>query len=489
MWTLFGQITPLALTFITTPILLRLAGAENYGVIALLNVLPQYLYFTDLGMVMASTKFGSEYFSRGDIEGEGRVIRSAALFSLILSVPAATLMVIFSREIAIFFSVPGHLLDDGSIAVKLAAANLVVYLLGSIFNSPQLARLRMDLNSVTIIVTRLIAQIGLPLAFYFGYGIVGAAVVTLVGGVVNLVAQFLISYSMLPTLAGTSVERSAAKPMLHFGSLMAVTGIASMAIAHLEKGGLSALSSVEELGYYSVAFSLALLTVVLSSSMMQSLIPAFSQLQGDEKRAERNILFGRSMKLMLIWIAPVIGILGIGAETFLTVWAGPDFGARSTLPFYLLLVGLPFNLVTYTPTSMLIATGRTDITARIFWFELPIYAALLYVLIPRYGAAGAAGAWSIRVAGDCLIQMWVAKRVAHVQLPWPQLFVYLAAAAIMLLPFVLHVLLGLNFIIAGVAALPCLAVYTWIIWNRFLDSAESGWIKGLVASRLPGVGR
>src|SRR4051794_38641232 len=108
-------------------------------------------------------------------------------------------------------------------------------------------------------------------------------------------------------------------------------------------------------------------------------------------------------------------MLYIWARPLFTVWAGPDFGRESTFPFYLLLIGLFFNLNAYLPAGLLLASGRTDLFAKLYWIELVPYIAITAFLTGRYGAVGAAASWSIRVIADSVIFFILAKRVDGMQ--------------------------------------------------------------------------
>jgi O-antigen/teichoic acid export membrane protein len=68
-------------------------------------------------------------------------------------------------------------------------------------------------------------------------------------------------------------------------------------------------------------------------------------------------------------------VMFVVAKPFFTIWAGEEFGANSTLPFYVLLIGLFFNLQATVPYISIMAVGRTDVFARLYWIELLVYAA------------------------------------------------------------------------------------------------------------------
>ena len=66
LWTMVGLMVPILLSLVSTPIVTRLLGAEGYGLLVLILLIPNYLNFADFGMNIASTKFGSAAYAEGD---------------------------------------------------------------------------------------------------------------------------------------------------------------------------------------------------------------------------------------------------------------------------------------------------------------------------------------------------------------------------------------------------------------------------------------
>ena len=66
LWTLLGQVLPMAVALIATPFTIRFLGSEAYGVVILVGLIPMYFSFADFGMGIASTKFGSEAYGEGN---------------------------------------------------------------------------------------------------------------------------------------------------------------------------------------------------------------------------------------------------------------------------------------------------------------------------------------------------------------------------------------------------------------------------------------
>ena len=482
LWTLAGQVAPLAVSLVATPFTIRLLGAEGYGVLILVGLIPTYLGFADLGMGIASTKFGSEAYAAGDAEKEARTVRTAAVLSLALSVPFGVLIFVLSGWLATLFNVPEHLHAEASLALKVAAFTFVLNFLNSIFNTPQLDRLRMDLNTFVTSGFRMLGIAATPVVIYLGGGILGAVVVLFIASLATLAGHIYVSGRLLPQLFDISLDRQALRPMLKFGGALALASIAALSLLNLDKLILPAFVTVKALAYYSVAFTLASMLIVFGKSMIQSLIPAFSQLQGDERSDARQNLFDRGLRFNIILLIPTLTVLAVIAKPFFTLWAGEDFGRESILPFYILLPGMFLCIPAFLPHSAIMSAGRTDLFAKLYFAELVPYILLVTAMTWNLGIIGAAISWSVMIAVDAVMQFTIAQRVAGVKLFRSAFKAMPISAALMFIPIVVHVYEQSLSLVTAVALLVSLALYIWTVWIRVLVPNERDAVRNKLAS-------
>ena len=483
LWTLLGQVAPLAVSLAATPFTIRLLGAEGYGVFILVGLIPAYLAFADFGMSLASTRFASEAFGRGDRKEEAAVIRTAVAVALSVSVPVALGLFIFAPQIISLFAVSANLFAEAAAALRIGSVTFVVYFLCSILNTPQLARLRMDLNTLINAGTRIAGLIATPVAIYLGFGIVGAAAVLLAAMLFNLAGHIFFSGRLLPELFGLGISREKLRPLLKFGAGLVASSIAAVALTNAEKGILAAAVSASALAHYTVAFTAATMMTLFAGAMIQSLIPAFSQLQGEAARERLNGLFERGVRLSMIWAVPAMVFLAVTAKPFFAIWAGEEFGRESTLPLYLLLGGLLFNIIAYLPHAAILAAGRSDALAKLYWIELVPYAAAVWLLASRYGAAGAAAAWSLRVIVDTFLQFYLAIRLGGITFRPRFPLGYLAGVAAAALPAAFMLYTDSHTLFSILAVLAGLIIYAAMTLRTLLDPEERSWLTARI-SRL-----
>jgi O-antigen/teichoic acid export membrane protein len=478
MWTLAGSVLPLAVSFISTPFIIRFLGAESYGVLLLVGLIPTYFSFADLGMGVASTKFASEAFGQGDTQKEAQVVWTATTIALIASLIVAIPILIFSNQIVASLNVPEHLLTQASIALRIAAVAFVLGIVGSVVNSPMLSRLRMDLNTITSAVPKILLAAVTPFILYLGGGIIGAVSWAFVVGVATLAVVVYFSGRLLPSMFRAGINRDLFRPLLKFGIGWFVAMVAIILMSNLEKFFVTKIISVRALAFYSIAFTLANIASTLPVAMTQSLLPAFSQLLAPERHGELQGLFSRTVRLNIIWLMPVLMIAFITAHPFLWFWAGPEFAEQSSLPFYVLLVGLIFNVSAYVPYAALVAAGKTGVLSVIYFGELVFYALVASIFIYKFGIVGAALAWSLRVTVDSFIMFYVARKELEVDSGIKQYWKSSILGAMVLLPPAIIMLLpGDRAYFVYAMAIVCCVAYSYLVWTRIVSDEERVWIR------------
>lgn len=485
VWTLAGQVTPLIVSLIATPFTIRLLGSEAYGVLLLIGLIPTYFVFADFGMSVTSTRFASAAFGDRDREREARAIRTAGLVAFISSSVVGIPIFIFSDKIIQAFSVPAEYASEAGNALKLASISFVFGILASVFNSPMLARLRMDLNQFTVAVPKILLAGVTPIILYMGGGVFEAVTWALVVSTGGMTVTLCISGRLLKELFKPGIDKDLLSPMLKFGGSAMVAAAAGVMLTNLEKLVLTSIVSVKALAYYSVAFLFANTATFFSQAMLQSLIPAFSQLDRPERRAILNDLYGRTIRLTLIWAVPTVAFLFIVSRPFFTIWAGQEFGDESTVPLYLLLCGLVFSLVSFVPVALIYGSGKNEFLAKLYWLELPVYGVLLALLVNWFGIKGAAAAWSIRIMIDSLIVIHFARASTGVEFRFSPLIRGLAVSTICLLPAVVYAgIVGGGLVITGLLTSASLITYFLLVWRLLLEDAEKNWIIIEVKRRL-----
>jgi O-antigen/teichoic acid export membrane protein len=267
-------------------------------------------------------------------------------------------------------------------------------------------------------------------------------------------------------------------PLLRFGGGWLLAVMAVMFLVNIEKLLLVRMVSVQTLAYYSIAFTFANTATFLPQAMTQTLLPAFSRLKSLGQSKSVQDLFRRGMRYSLLIELPGLMVMAVAARPLFRFWAGTEFEINSTLPFYILLVGLFFNILASVPHSAIVAAGRTELLARLYWLQLLIYPPGAALLIYRFGIAGAATAWSVRAIVDAILINIIAYRVAGVRAGFGDQILKVGLPTLLLAAGLAFAILYDNF--SGWVLLTTtvsVVGYCWLLWVIGLESDEKAWAK------------
>lgn len=486
LWALGGQLAVALTTLLTVPFLVRFLGPEAYGIYSLISVIVTYLVFADLGMGVASTRFGSRALSVADREEEARVTWTSVAIN---AVPTLLIVMILSALASdlldLFVDVSAPLLKTSAVALQIAAVAYLFRSLTQVLNTPLMTRMRMDLNTRITGLSIIIQSAAIIWVLIAGGGLIAVFFVTLVGSAFSSFATYLVSVRLLPEVATPRADPRLVRPILQFGFPLMISYIASVILGNAEKLFLAYFDSVVSLAHYSLAFTIAGGFALLSGALSQSLVPVFANFQALDLVEEGRALCNNLIRLILIGTLPVAALLMTFAGPFFTVWAGPEYGRESVLPFLILIIGAVVNLLANVPYIILMSYGRSDLVAKYHLIQLGPYLALAGYLTFTMGPIGAALAWTARnfidlvqlssaAAGTAVLDIQsIRQRVSGIA--WSALIL-----AIPVVIAILHKELQTLFLIT----FPCITVYAVVSWRVILDDDERSALKRLLRYRI-----
>ena len=184
-----------------------------------------------------------------------------------------------------------------------------------------------------------------------------------------------------------------AKKLMSFGHPFIYVGLAYWLLTSMDRWMLAAMSTVEDVGVYSVASRYASAVLLVSGAFGQAWSPASFRLRSEEPTRYRAV-FGQVL-LLLFSLTMAVGcglMLFAGEVIALTM---PEEYAGAAVPMAVLVFGLVLQ-----STSQVTATGisieqKTHLFARIMWLAAAVNFGLNLLFIPKHGATGAAWATTL----------------------------------------------------------------------------------------------
>jgi len=463
---------------IAMPFIVRGLGTERFGLLTLAWVVLGYFTIFDLGLGRATTKYVAEALGKGEGTLVPQIIWTAVTVQAIMGfVGAIVLLGVTDLLVDRVLNIPPELLDEARVTFHLLALSIPVVLIASSFSGVLEAAQRFDLvNAVRIpssILTYLLPLVGLARGLGLP-GIVSLIVLARLGALVAFVAMNL---RIRPELGKYSASFSLLFRLFAYGGWVTVSSIVGPILVYLDRFLIGSLLTIAAVAYYTAPYEAVTRLWVISASLTMTLFPAFSTLQGEKDSQRLGTLFARSVKYVLLTTGPVVVVIWLFAGEMLQIWLGADFALESTVALQILAIGVLINSLGQTPFALLQGVGRPDLPAKFHLIELPVYIGVAWILVSNFGIAGAAGAWTLRVALDALLLFAATFKVYGFSLR------LLARNGTILAGISLLILAGAGYGLKNVAGalslysqsllvIGLLVLFAWGSWNRVLDSLD-----------------
>jgi len=465
-----GEVAPLALGLIAIPILVRELGVDRYGVLTLSYLIIGYLGLFDLGLGTAATQQISDALGAGDTERIPAIFWTSMILMFVLGVCAAAIIAGTSRWLVYgVLNIPAPMRTESVGVFLLLGASLPFVLSGSCSSGALAAFQRFDLMTAVGAATRVYLFTAPLVVLIFSHNLIWIVAVLVAGRLATWAVGLILCLRIVPGLAANVwPSRKVILPLISFGGWVTVSGITGPLMVNLDRFVIGSMLSIAAVAWYSVPYQIVNKLPILSRAMAGVLFPAFSAtVRTDSGRAA--ILFERASRYALLALFPGVLVLFLFSREVLTLFFGANFADQGTAAMRLLLIGVFMNGLALIPYGMVQGANRPDLTAKFHLAEVPVYFAALFLLLPRYGVAGAAIAWSVRLTLDAgaLFTASVILLPATKAVIGRMACLAAIASAVVVCGSMLPGLEG-RIIYMAVA----LAIYAVIGWYRLLDRAE-----------------
>ncbi|MDH4037421.1 MAG: MOP flippase family protein [Candidatus Krumholzibacteria bacterium] len=343
-WTGTSTALRIATQFVQLAVLARLLRVEDFGLMAMVNVVMAFAQtFTDAGVSNAIIHYrnanreelSSLYWLNvsAGIVVSGLVWLGAPVFARIYHQPALVDMV---RVVSVVF---------------------IIGPMGQQFQSLMERDLRFRRLAVIETAALLLsAATGIFLALH-GYGVWSLVWATVLLTAVKSVLLATVGWSTWRPLL-RFVPRECRR-FVHFGLFQMGERTLSLLGQHLDKIVIGILMGPGPLGYYELAYRLiARPYQIINPIFTRVAFPVFSAVQADRNRLRNGYLELMEM-LGAVTIPLYVGLFAL-APAFIRVQLGPDYEPTIPLLRILCVVGLTWSL-TSPAGSLLLACGRADL--------------------------------------------------------------------------------------------------------------------------------
>jgi O-antigen/teichoic acid export membrane protein len=412
LWNLAGFGLPLLAALVAVPVIINRLGAERFGILAIAWAIIGTASLLDLGIGRSLTRLVAKHRSTlHATELPSMVFTSVALLAALAIVAAVALLALAPWLVLQVFRIDANHAGEAERAITLLAVSLPFVLSSGALQGVLDGYLRFDLSNLVRIPVSALNYLAplcvLPFTDDLGW-LVGATV--LVRICACAVHALLVGRLLRQAGAAAHLRLALLGPVLTVGGWMTVSTIIATLIVYLDRFVIGAFSSMQEVAFYATPFEVVTRLSMLPGAVSVALLPMFSAIAA-ESRDELERFFGSGLRYVVLLLFPAALLIALFAREGLALWVGEEFASSSAGVARMLAAGVFVNGLAFIPFTLLYAVGRADVVAKLHLAELPVYALLLWQLVVRFGAEGAAAAWTLRVIVDAALLFLLARRL------------------------------------------------------------------------------
>jgi len=394
-----GQIWMALMAVAFVPLYIRKLGMEAFGLVGLMLSIQTLSMLLDLGMGGVLNRELARRVHQADAVGSiGHLVRTFEWLVWPIALLVAGVIWLASGPLANHWLQPEHLIRADT-AHAVAIMGLAVALqwpssfyangLSGLEKQPVLNVINAGFATlrgagVLVILYWVSSTIT---AFMWWYAVVGAC-------------QSLISAVVLWRLLPSEAKRRARfrpeeiRAAGRFaGGLLAIMAL-SVTVSQLDRIVLSTMRPLVELGYFSLAMSVAAGMGRMIQPMFNALYPRYSTLVSTGQEVALTRLYHLSNQCLATVAAAIAAVLIVFSREVIYLWTGDvSTAARLAVPLAILVAGTALNGMMNLPYALQLAYGWTRLTIAANLVALGLGLPFCIWSIGRYGILGAAYLW------------------------------------------------------------------------------------------------
>jgi O-antigen/teichoic acid export membrane protein len=393
----------LLLNLLFVPLLIHAFGTELFGVLSVTWMVLANLAWLDLGFSRAAARFVAQELAAGEPERAVAWTWTAVLTQTAIGCCGAASLFLLAPKLVLWLHVAPERRALVTVALQLFAFAVPLDLAARSMTGVLQAGQRFGwVNALTLSTT-------LGTFAIYGVGILrGADFAFVIYGLfalrfLTLAGTYIAAATVLPALRSfpdfrwiARNYRAHASVMIRFGSWVSVTAFLGMLLLYFDQWLIGFVLGVAVLPFYVVPLTLLSRLAIFPSSLTATLFPAFSALQARADWARIENYFLRSNRYILMILIPILFLLYVWGWEIFRLWIGAQFAAEVALPLRILIIGFAVSLLAPISGSLLEASGKPDLLAKLYMVELPFNFLIVLVLTRQFGIVGAAISYSIR---------------------------------------------------------------------------------------------
>jgi O-antigen/teichoic acid export membrane protein len=381
----------MAVAFVTTPILTRHLGPEEYGIWILVGSTIAYVELLDLGFGGAVVSAVARVSATDDQDALERTLNTSFFLLLLLGALALAVAVGAAAVLPYAMHLSGSLERTTQELLLLLGFAMAVSIPMDVFGCGLVALQRYDLLNATLIIISLCEAVAWTIVLVQGGGLLALGVVTVIISLVGQFSRYVLLRRLVPTLSlspahfDRALVRSLAGPARWFAmgdTIEAFRDYTSVIV-------LGGVRNVATAGVFAVGDKLASLGTAVGTPLAAPLFPHAAALVGRGESEALGPAARTAGRLTTGVTLPACLVVAVVARPALVAWVGPTY-ERAAPAVLILAIAFGLRSLGTAPAKFVSGSGGQRLIALTSLAEVTTQIVLTAVLGEYFGITGVA---------------------------------------------------------------------------------------------------
>jgi O-antigen/teichoic acid export membrane protein len=398
----------------TTPLYLRLLGAEQWGLVAVCMTVQVLLAMADIGMSQSMPRAIARV--AGDPDALRRSWRAyTALYGSIAAIVFTVGQIAAAPFAGAWLARAGVDAAAGELALRVLLVQFAFQFINNAHVGFWLGTEQQVRAAVRQAVFAGLRHVGVLTALFAGVQGAPAYLVPFAAlAAAECIANHVAVSTTLQGIPARAIRAAELGAVIRDASVLTVGILVGTSVSQLDRWVVASTVSLESFGLYVAVASIGLAFLQLHPPVGRAFLPRLSALQVSDPAA-LPAMIGRCLTAVVACCVLPAAVAMAAAEPVLRLWLGdPAAAADGVLPLRLILGAVMLNAL-YSVVYLLILARRDDrVVVAINTFALAAALAVIAVSGPPWSAATGGAIWLAGSIAQCIGgAIWWWRRAAH----------------------------------------------------------------------------
>jgi O-antigen/teichoic acid export membrane protein len=336
-----GLVLNMAVTFFTSPFMVRNLGDNAYGLWVLIRSTTGYMSLLDTGLRVSIVKYVAKHDAVGETASLNRTVSTALAIYSVIAVIVLVITAVLSTLVTSMFRLTPDMIATARVVVWIAGVSVAMSFVGAVFGGFLGGLQRYDVGNimgVAMLLVRTAATVAVILA---GFGIIALGWVHLGSQVVSTIIMVIVCFKLRPSLSlqAQYVNRDSMKTLYGYSVFVLMNNIAIMLLFRSGEIVAGMFLGAAAVTHFSIASTLTdyVQRIIVTMTMVLHPYSSAKHAQGQTGSLTSSVIVGTKLSL-LIGLPATAGLIVLG-DPFIASWMGESYATAAAPVLVVLALG------------------------------------------------------------------------------------------------------------------------------------------------------